>query len=154
MRHFGPTAILGAVLAVATPAAFAQPATEAVLDTYADVARAGYEDSLATARSLSAAIDALIAAPTADTLAAAREAWRAARIPYQQTEAFRFGNAIVDDWEGKVNAWPLDEGRSTMSTRPMAPNPTRTLSTPPMSSPTRNSPSTARPSTPPRSPGS
>ena len=28
----------------------------------------------------------------------------------QQTEAYRFGNAIVDDWEGKVNAWPLDEG--------------------------------------------
>lgn len=23
---------------------------------------------------------------------------------------YRFGNAIVDDWEGKVNAWPLDEG--------------------------------------------
>ena len=27
-----------------------------------------------------------------------------------QTEVFRFGNTIVDDWEGKVNAWPLDEG--------------------------------------------
>jgi putative iron-regulated protein len=27
-----------------------------------------------------------------------------------QTEAYRFGNALVDDWEGKVNAWPLDEG--------------------------------------------
>jgi putative iron-regulated protein len=27
-----------------------------------------------------------------------------------QTEAYRFGNAIVDDWEGRVNAWPLDEG--------------------------------------------
>jgi putative iron-regulated protein len=27
-----------------------------------------------------------------------------------QTEAFRFGNPIVDNWEGKVNAWPLDEG--------------------------------------------
>ncbi|MEL6100891.1 MAG: imelysin family protein, partial [Pseudomonadota bacterium] len=26
------------------------------------------------------------------------------------TEVYRFGNAIVDDWEGKVNAWPLDEG--------------------------------------------
>ena len=37
-------------------------------------------------------------------------AWRAARVPYQQTEAFRFGNPTVDDWEGKVNAWPLDEG--------------------------------------------
>jgi len=31
-------------------------------------------------------------------------------VPYQQTEVFRFGNAIVDDWEGRVNAWPLDEG--------------------------------------------
>ncbi|MEP4433495.1 MAG: imelysin family protein, partial [Hyphomicrobiales bacterium] len=30
--------------------------------------------------------------------------------PYQQTEVYRFGNAIVDDWEGRVNAWPLDEG--------------------------------------------
>jgi putative iron-regulated protein len=27
-----------------------------------------------------------------------------------QSEGFRFGNAIVDDWEGKVNSWPLDEG--------------------------------------------
>jgi putative iron-regulated protein len=27
-----------------------------------------------------------------------------------QTEAFRFGNPIVDDWEGRVNSWPLDEG--------------------------------------------
>jgi putative iron-regulated protein len=36
--------------------------------------------------------------------------WHAARVPYQQTEAFSFGNKIVDDWEGRVNAWPLDEG--------------------------------------------
>jgi putative iron-regulated protein len=41
---------------------------------------------------------------------AARKAWVAARVPYQQTEGFRFGNAVVDEWEGKVNAWPLDEG--------------------------------------------
>ena len=41
---------------------------------------------------------------------AARAAWVAARIPYMQTEAYRFGNRIVDDWEGKVNSWPLDEG--------------------------------------------
>jgi putative iron-regulated protein len=27
-----------------------------------------------------------------------------------QTEAYRFGNPAVDDWEGRVNAWPLDEG--------------------------------------------
>jgi len=55
-------------------------------------------------------VDGLLAAPSEATLAAARAAWIAARIPYQQTEAFRFGNPIVDDWEGRVNAWPLDEG--------------------------------------------
>ena len=82
----------------------------AVLDTYANIALAGYEDSLTTAKALDAAIEALIAAPSEETLTAARNAWLAARVPYQQTEVFRFGNAIVDDWEGKVNAWPLDEG--------------------------------------------
>ena len=71
---------------------------------------AGYEDSLATARRLGEAVDALIATPSAEALQAARAAWLAARVPYQQTEAFRFGNVIVDEWEGKVNAWPLDEG--------------------------------------------
>ena len=82
----------------------------AVLSTYADIAQAAYTDSLTSAQTLKAAVEALINAPSTDTLAAARTAWIAARVPYQQTEAFRFGNAIVDDWEGKVNAWPLDEG--------------------------------------------
>ncbi len=98
--------------ALLTTAAFpALAVTEAeVVKTYADIAEAGYSDSLATAKALQAAVDALIAAPSAETLEAAKAAWLAARVPYQQTEAFRFGNAIVDDWEGRVNAWPLDEG--------------------------------------------
>ncbi|WP_243611303.1 imelysin family protein [Shimia aestuarii] len=83
---------------------------QAVLKTYADIAAAGYEDSLITARTLGSAVDALIANPSEETLAAAKSAWLASRVPYQQTEVYRFGNAIVDDWEGKVNAWPLDEG--------------------------------------------
>ena len=86
------------------------PSAEAVLETYADIALAGYEDSLATARALDAAVGGLVSSPSAATLAAARAAWLAARAPYQQTEVYRFGNAIVDDWEGRVNAWPLDEG--------------------------------------------
>ena len=89
----------------------AQAAEKAdVAATYADVALAAYGDSLVTAKALKAAVDALVAAPSAESLNAARAAWLAARVPYQQTEAFRFGNPIVDDWEGKVNAWPLDEG--------------------------------------------
>ena len=81
-----------------------------VLSNYADIALAGYSDSLVTALALQDAIDALVAAPSVETLDAARTAWIASRVPYQQTEVFRFGNPIVDDWEGKVNAWPLDEG--------------------------------------------
>jgi putative iron-regulated protein len=102
---------LALTLSVAPIAAFAQaPADADVLTAYADLALAGYEDSLATAKALDVAIDALIANPSEATLQAAKDAWKAARIPYQQTEAFRFGNPIVDEWEGRVNAWPLDEG--------------------------------------------
>ncbi len=82
----------------------------AVLDTYANIAHAMYEDSLTTAKALKTAVEELAAEPSEATLSAAKGAWLAARVPYQQTEAYRFGNAIVDDWEGKVNAWPLDEG--------------------------------------------
>ena len=102
---------LALTLSVTPLAAFAQaPADADVLATYADIALAGYEDALTTAKALDTAIDALIANPSEETLNAARDAWKAARIPYQQTEAFRFGNPIVDEWEGRVNAWPLDEG--------------------------------------------
>ena len=82
----------------------------AVLSNYADIAEAKYSDSLATALRLQTAVDALLASPSAEALQAAKEAWLAARVPYQQSEVYRFGNTIVDDWEGKVNAWPLDEG--------------------------------------------
>ena len=88
-----------------------QPATkDSVVDHYADLAHANYEDALITSRALDEATDRLIANPTEANLATAKEAWLAARVPYQQTEVFRFGNAIVDDWEGQLNAWPLDEG--------------------------------------------
>ncbi len=93
---------------VVTPAMAAEPA--AVLKHYADLAHAKFDDALTTAKALDKAIDALIAKPSQETLGAARQAWIAARVPYQQSEVYRFGNPIVDEWEGKVNAWPLDEG--------------------------------------------
>jgi putative iron-regulated protein len=43
-------------------------------------------------------------------LNAARDAWIKARIPYQQSEAYRFGHPVIDAWEGEINSWPLDEG--------------------------------------------
>lgn len=98
-----------AIAAGLATTAFAVETTD-VLETYADIAAANYTDSLITAQRLQAAVNALVANPSPENLTAARTAWLAARVPYQQTEVFRFGNAIVDDWEGKVNAWPLDEG--------------------------------------------
>ncbi|MTH96909.1 imelysin family protein [Roseibium sp. RKSG952] len=100
--------LLTATALFALPAFAAEPAD--VLSTYGDIAQAKYADSLETAKQLKVAVDALVANPTEETLGAARAAWIEARNPYQQTEVYRFGNAIVDDWEGKVNAWPLDEG--------------------------------------------
>lgn len=105
------TSALALALAVGQAGlAAAETAKADVLTTYADIAAAKYEDSLITAKRLQEAVNALVSDPSADALSTAKAAWLAARVPYQQTEVYRFGNAIVDDWEGKVNAWPLDEG--------------------------------------------
>ncbi|HSC85389.1 MAG TPA: imelysin family protein, partial [Pseudomonas sp.] len=85
-------------------------AAKAVISHYADIAFAVFSDAASTGKALQSAVDALLANPSDATLQAAREAWLAARVPYMQTEVFRFGNAVVDDWEGQLNAWPLDEG--------------------------------------------
>ena len=81
-----------------------------VLENYSNMAHAIYLDSHLTALNLKDAISDLINNPSSDSLEFAKNAWKLARSPYQQSEAYRFGNAVVDDWEGKVNAWPLDEG--------------------------------------------
>ena len=101
-------AALPAFLLVAASATAIEP--KDVVRHYADIAEANYADSLLTAKALDSAIDAFLAKPSDETLMAAKAAWLTARIPYQQTEVYRFGNVVVDDWEGKVNAWPLDEG--------------------------------------------
>ena len=99
--------------AATTPAASSAVgagAGQAVVKHYGDLALAVFSDALSTAQNLQKAVDALLAQPSDATLKAAREAWLAARKPYMQSEVFRFGNPVVDDWEGQLNAWPLDEG--------------------------------------------
>ena len=98
-RLFAATLAVAAVLAGAASADPA-PAVSEVIKTYADIAQASYADALAGARGLKTAVDTLIKSPTDANLKAAREAWIAARVPYMQTEGYRFGNKIVDDWEG------------------------------------------------------
>ncbi|MDR2330776.1 MAG: iron-regulated protein, partial [Comamonas sp.] len=110
---------LGAVAGVSAPA-FAQTAAakaskldaRAVAVGYSELVYANYSDSLASARDMQKAIAALLAAPSKDTLAAARKSWIDAREFYGQTEAFRFYGGPIDDEngpEGQINAWPMDE---------------------------------------------
>lgn len=107
---FSKSTFVAAWLLAAAQSVAAEIAPADIVKTYAGIAEAVFGDATARAKALDAAIDALLAAPSPQTLDAARAAWKAARIPYMQTEGYRFGNKIVDDWEGRVNAWPLDEG--------------------------------------------
>ncbi len=100
------TLSLSAVTAVVQAAS---PTPETVMAHYADLGEAMFGDAHAAALDLQKAVDALIAKPSAETLAAARKSWIEARRWYPQTEGFRFGNQVVDEWEGRVNSWPLDE---------------------------------------------
>ena len=84
----------------------------AVASHYAALVEASYADTLTAAKTMQQAIDAFAKSPSADTLAAARKAWLAAREFYGQTEAFRFYGGPIDDAngpEGRINAWPMDE---------------------------------------------
>ncbi|WP_374608625.1 imelysin family protein [Diaphorobacter nitroreducens] len=84
----------------------------AVAAHYSALVHANYEDTLAAARVLQQSVASFVRAPSADTQAAARKAWLAAREFYGQTEAFRFYGGPIDSDngpEGRINAWPMDE---------------------------------------------
>ena len=108
MKH--PLKAIPLAFAAATVSVPVSAALEPVTETYVAIAQSAYEDSLISAREMREAIAAFLEAPSDATLEQARSVWVEARVPYQQTEVYRFGNAVVDEWEGKVNAWPLDEG--------------------------------------------
>ena len=82
-------------------------------EAYVDVVMASYADSLELARDLDDAVNDFVGDPSEETLEAARDAWRAAREPYLQTEVFRFYDGPIDNSddgpEGLINAWPMDE---------------------------------------------
>jgi putative iron-regulated protein len=83
-----------------------------VVDAYADLVLATYEDTVQAARELDSAVDALLASPSEASLDAAREKWKAARVSYSYSEAFRFYSGPIDGDggpEGQLNGWPLDE---------------------------------------------
>lgn len=74
-----------------------------VVENYVLVVFATYSDSLAEARKLHGKLQLLVDQPSEQNLAAAREAWKAARVPYMQSEAFRFSDGPIDKDRGAVD---------------------------------------------------
>ena len=80
------TGLLLAAAPAASPIALAAgPAVKDIMTNYGNVAEAMYSDSLMKAKELEKAVDAFLAAPDSSTLQAARDAWKASRVPYMQT---------------------------------------------------------------------
>lgn len=83
---------------------------QSVTEHYVTQARERYQASLDKALELKEAVRRFLANCTPDTHESTKQAWLAAHRTYCSTEVFRFGNPNVDAWEGRVNAWPIDEG--------------------------------------------
>ena len=84
-----------------------------VITGYADLASRQYTAAARGVTALKTSVTAFLARPTADTMAAARQAWIASRPAYLNTEVFRFYGGPIDNpdtgREPFINAWPLDE---------------------------------------------
>jgi putative iron-regulated protein len=79
------------------------------VEAYIDLVRSSYARAAADAAILRQAVGALLAAPSQQTLDQARAAWVAARPSYLRTEAFRFYDGPIEDLEGGINSWPVNE---------------------------------------------
>ena len=87
--------------------------TAAAVANYSVIVDASYADSVAAAEALNTSLNNFVSAPSAETHQAAKDAWLASRIPYLQTEVYRFYDGPIDNPtdgpEGDLNAWPMDE---------------------------------------------
>lgn len=68
-----------------------------------------YQDLDTQTLALQNALTAFQAAPTAAALDAARTAYRAARSPWEATEAFAFGPVSTQLLDDRIDTWPLNE---------------------------------------------
>jgi putative iron-regulated protein len=83
-----------------------------VLKNYANIVAASYEDSYQAVLALQSAVNSFTQSPTSAGFENLKNLWKAARVPYGQTEGYRFYGGPIDDEdgpEGQINAWPMDE---------------------------------------------
>ena len=113
MKRFAALLLAASSLQVrAGDAADAASLKRDVVLQHAKIVYANYSDCVTMAKKLQTAIREFLAAPDEAKLTAARDAWKAARRPYLQSEAYRFYAGPIDNPDGPeplLNSWPLDE---------------------------------------------
>jgi putative iron-regulated protein len=84
-------------------------ATALLADVPSQVIFPTYVDLEEKAEALNAAVVALGADVTEANLDAAREAWRATRIPWEQSEGFLFGPVDTEGIDPSIDSWPVNQ---------------------------------------------
>ncbi|GHV12958.1 hypothetical protein FACS1894162_8990 [Bacteroidia bacterium] len=81
-----------------------------ILATYADdIVVESYKDMKNKAKALRDAAQVYAANPSNARLSAVCDAWKAVRIPWEQSEAFLYGPADLLGLDPSLDSWPLDQ---------------------------------------------
>lgn len=87
-----------------------EEAMGAVIATYVDrVVIPTYAEMETKVKAMSSAVNAFITSGTQADLDAACAAWRAARKPWEESEAFLYGPADYENLDPSLDSWPLDK---------------------------------------------
>lgn len=99
------------LVTLALSAGTAQAATnmEIIQHVSHNVILATYQDLAQTSATLAAVVEDLEKNPTQENLDKAQAAWRAARIPWESSEAFLFGPVDSLGIDPMIDTWPLNK---------------------------------------------
>ncbi|MPN28070.1 hypothetical protein SDC9_175509 [bioreactor metagenome] len=87
-----------------------ETAYRAILENYVDnIVLPTYADLENKSKAMRDAVDKFVKSPTQNNLTAAADAWRAARIPWEQSESFLYGPADLLGLDPSLDSWPLDQ---------------------------------------------
>lgn len=82
--------------------------TDILADASTTVITTSYEDMFTKATALSTAVTALNTTTNDANLTNARNAWKAMRVTWEQTESWLFGPVATDDIDPRIDTWPVD----------------------------------------------
>lgn len=93
---------------IAVPVAAAVDTAQVLTDLGSTVITATYAEMESRAAALDEAAQTLAATTSEANLTAARNAWRAARTPWEQSEGFLFGPVETDGFDPALDTWPFN----------------------------------------------